>query len=535
MSDKLQVEIANDGDCTCKYLINGNWKYLYSKYKPKKIRPFHIDNTVEAYIVLGIGLGYELEHLLNHTSDKPIYAIEFDADFIKAWKAKNLTVDKVKDSRITYLFGEDFKKVFFPEEHYQIIVNKNLVQINPIYYSEVQKYFSKAKPRSKEKIVVLNHITIAEDCIDAFSNIGYKVYKLNWLNDKHLLSEISRISPRYVFTINFSKKIAHICKALEIIYISWTVDTPAYSLYDEKNLKFHHCFYFIYDQGVVSSLTIKGLERVFYLPVGVNVNRFDKIFIDHNDKKFISDISFVGTTGMENEYNLKFRHTLSDELKKRIEVKFLEQITKPDESILYDFIDESIINLFERELEGKILHNNEELLERKTKLYYLLGRKYSQLERMYVMKELSQLDLKVYGDQYWSEIVKSQFVGEAEHFNDMPKIFKLSKINLNITRKFVESGLPMRVFDILGAGGFLLTNEKKDIKRLFTLGKDLEVFRDWQDLREIINYYLIHPKAREQLRLTGQETVRNHHTFKHRLEEMMKVVNSNSELSKMMR
>ena len=52
----------------------------------------------------------------------------------------------------------------------------------------------------------------------------------------------------------------------------------------------------------------------------------------------------------------------------------------------------------------------------------------------------------------------------------MPLVFQNSKINLNITLRSIKNGIPLRAIDIMGAGGFLLTNYQNDFGLHFTDG-----------------------------------------------------------------
>ena len=61
-----------------------------------------------------------------------------------------------------------------------------------------------------------------------------------------------------------------------------------------------------------------------------------------------------------------------------------------------------------------------------------------------------------------------------------------------MTAPNIETGIPLRVFDILGAGGFLITDWREDLKDCFTIGKDLEVYDGIDDLLEKTDYYLKH-------------------------------------------
>ncbi|MBN1051158.1 hypothetical protein DV092_03680 [Clostridium botulinum] len=96
----------------------------------------------------------------------------------------------------------------------------------------------------------------------------------------------------------------------------------------------------------------------------------------------------------------------------------------------------------------------ENFLNRKEKLAILLGRRFNQIQRINMVKNLSKIfNFHVYGDENWNNLNDSNIIykGYAEHFCEMPNVFKFSKININCTRVYVESGLLMRVFDISGS------------------------------------------------------------------------------------
>lgn len=52
--------------------------------------------------------------------------------------------------------------------------------------------------------------------------------------------------------------------------------------------------------------------------------------------------------------------------------------------------------------------------------------------------------------------------GPVDYYNDMPYIFNNTRINLNITLRSIKSGIPLRGMDVMGAGGFLMSNYQAD-------------------------------------------------------------------------
>ena len=98
----------------------------------------------------------------------------------------------------------------------------------------------------------------------------------------------------------------------------------------------------------------------------------------------------------------------------------------------------------------------------------------------------------------------------------MPKVFYLSKINLNITSRSIESGVPQRVWDILAVGGFCLTNYQPELEDYFEIGKDLEVYHNTEELVEKVDYYLKHEEQRVRIAMNGYQKVKNCHTYYNR-------------------
>ena len=92
---------------------------------------------------------------------------------------------------------------------------------------------------------------------------------------------------------------------------------------------------------------------------------------------------------------------------------------------------------------------------------------------------------------------------------------------LNITAKAIREGLPLRIFDVLGCGGFLLTNYQTELASYFTPGTDLDCYGSEEELLEKTEYYLTHEQTRKEIARNGYETVKKYHTYPIRLTEML--------------
>lgn len=113
--------------------------------------------------------------------------------------------------------------------------------------------------------------------------------------------------------------------------------------------------------------------------------------------------------------------------------------------------------------------------------------------------------------------------GFARSMDEMPLIFQHSKVNLNITAKSIRSGLSLRIFDVLGCGGFIITNYQAELSEFFTPGADLEYYTSLEELDEKTGYYLTHDHEREKIAAKGFETVSKLHSYRTRIPQMLEM------------
>ena len=137
------------------------------------------------------------------------------------------------------------------------------------------------------------------------------------------------------------------------------------------------------------------------------------------------------------------------------------------------------------------------------------------------ISEHFKLDLWTLSDV--SRFPKANCRGGADSVTMMPKIFKCSKINLSMTNRPIRTGMPLRMFDTMGAGGFLLTNYQAEIPEYFEIGRDLAVYESQEDLIDKIAYYLEHDDERIEIARNGHEKIRTEHTYSVKLQKMLEM------------
>ncbi len=81
-----------------------------------------------------------------------------------------------------------------------------------------------------------------------------------------------------------------------------------------------------------------------------------------------------------------------------------------------------------------------------------------------------------------------------------------------------------RIYETLGRGGFLIHPYIPGIEKEFVDKKHVVFYEygNFQQLKELIDYYLINDEEREAIRKAGHELVKNNYTYSHRWQTILK-------------
>ena len=79
-----------------------------------------------------------------------------------------------------------------------------------------------------------------------------------------------------------------------------------------------------------------------------------------------------------------------------------------------------------------------------------------------------------------------------------------------------------RVWMVLGCGGFYLGQYADNIEEVFEIGKDLEVFKDYEEMIDKVGYYWDKAELRREIAASGQKKVLEFHKYSDRFREMLK-------------
>lgn len=388
------------------------------------------------------------------------------------------------------------------------------------------------------KILFYRYGSIVEQhMLDCFKSYGIDVIEdIRHIKDSNVTAEqiVNDLSEHlanntflFVFSINFFPEVSNVCNIYNVMYVSWTVDSPFIQLFSPSLYnKCNKIFFFDKAQYERFGLPL-GPDNGFYLPLAGNPAHFSKCIqnASASDRlRFSSDISMVGSL-----YNEKNPYTkingVSDYLMGFVDGIENAQLSVFGDNIIENSLTDNIMEEFERIIPD-IQDDNMSLIEKRYKIaHFVIGSDLAYRERILTLNRLARdykVDLYTLSDP--CDLINVNVKGSANTFTEMPIIFNRSKINLNITMRPIVTGLSQRIYDVLACGGFLITNYQQELPELFEIGTDLECYTSMDELIDKVDYYLKHDDIREKIAANGLEKIRQYHTFDQRFKEMLQTI-----------
>lgn len=337
-----------------------------------------------------------------------------------------------------------------------------------------------------------------------------------------------------VFTVNYFPLISNVCERTGVKYVSWTCDNPLISMYHES--VFHACNYiFTFDKTNYLEFRGMGVKHIWYLPLAVDTERMDALLgapekperrnatQDSEMRKYRGDVAFVGSLYERNSYD-KIKNRLPEYLRGYFDAVMEAQLNISGANIVEPML---TTNILEQLQEYFQLEKSEGSFSDLGLIFQttVLGFKIAEIERRRALIELSKhYRVNVYSNSDVSDLLRIQYCGSVDYWSEMPKVFRMSKINLNFTIPNIKSGIPLRIWDVLGCGGFLLTNYQAEIPYYFKEGEDLVCFDSLEDLCEKVGYYLEHEEERKRIAWNGYRKVREKHSYIERIRTILDTV-----------
>lgn len=339
----------------------------------------------------------------------------------------------------------------------------------------------------------------------------------NWFADA-----VDKSAYDAVLSVNYYPVISEACMKKDIKYIAWCYDNPLNVERIEETLNNPVNYVFLFDRIQFEGYAQKGFETVYHLPLGVNRSRLLNFKVSKSDyQKYNAEVSFVGNLyesklnallALMNEYTKGYLRSLMD-IQSQIYGYYLF-----DEFISEEMIEDINSQYIDKSPNTKFRLN-------KAALTFAMASEVTRNERLILLNLCGRRYCTKFYSYDKSDLVKDVIqCGGVEYVTEMPKVFASSKINLNPTLRIIQTGIPLRAFDIMGAGGFLLSNYQEELAEYFTNEEDMVIYESREDALDKIAFYLSHEELRSKIAENGRRKTLEEHSLQECMEKICKVV-----------
>ena len=374
------------------------------------------------------------------------------------------------------------------------------------------------------------------DAIMTFEAMGFKVLKFahpDYSERKSpdfiekCTSFIKDNNISFCYSFNFYPLLAHVCHEVGVPYVSLVYDSPQVKLYS-YTIIYPECHVYIFDRVEYEKLHSAGINTVYYSILPVNADKIDNLLgKPYDNKRVSSEVSFVGALYNEQHNFFDRLEGISEHTKGALEGLMESQLQVQGYSFIEDLLATPAMKDVMEDIKKHFLYDAESNYGVETLEYvitqYVLARRMTSIERQRLLSAVAaNYPLKLFTLDKDAIIPNAINMGTTDYYGEMPLVFNKSKINLNITLRSIRSGIPLRCMDIMGHGGFLLTNFQADLLEHFKPDEDFVYYEDQDDLVDKVGFYLKHDSTRENIARNGREMCKKYYNFHAVLENLLK-------------
>lgn len=349
------------------------------------------------------------------------------------------------------------------------------------------------------------------------------LYKLqDWYDDpffeQKFEGNLKKDDYDFVMSTNFNPIVARICARNNLKYIAWVYDSPI----NTDKIEYYQyptSYIFLFDRLEVERIKKLGGINLFHLPLAVNPDRMKGIQITKEDSLLYgADISFIGQFYKNTLQNIA--SLLGEYEKGYIDALLQTQLNVYGYHFLAEMISDEFMNTVNKQLYQRGIRS--ETLK-KEGLVHSMDTQITRTERLTLLNLLGRMcNVRYYSGEEPASLSHLHYGGTAYYLTEMPKIFRLSKLNLNPTLKSIQSGIPLRALDILSCGGVLFSNYQPELAEYFNDGEDVILYEGIEDALEKAAFYLQHEELRRTIAQNGFQKTATHFSYPDRLSCIMK-------------
>ncbi|MFQ5513220.1 MAG: glycosyltransferase [Myxococcota bacterium] len=335
---------------------------------------------------------------------------------------------------------------------------------------------------------------------------------------------LARLDPELVVSVGYLHGLAEFCQEQGRRLLCWEVETPTDRV-AAPHVPTESTYLFSYRRAQLPVYQALGFRHVEHLPIGADTQAYAPVSLSSAERlRYGVPIAVVPTRGASSAaahrrrflelfcgWHPKGEAALSEYervLDEILEAQCLDPKRHRIPELVLDRFGSFVRELRERGLRDDPIALLTEVAN--------IAKLHSHLA------SLGRLGLHVWGEESWRALEAHgvRWRSEVRSLRERRCIFHAAAINVEIAG-IDPSDVPLRVFEVLACGGFLIAERTDDLEELFRPGVELESFTSLEELQDKARYYLEHAERARAIAARGLEAVRARHSLDARLRQML--------------
>lgn len=322
-----------------------------------------------------------------------------------------------------------------------------------------------------------------------------------------------------LLSVNYWPLLSWAAQKQGLKYIAWCYDNPLNVVHLEETLGNPVNYVFFFDRIQAEKYIQAGFERVYYLPLGVNRTRLGSLRISMEDRRtYGAEVAFVGS--LYESHMQELRGLMDEYTRGYLDAALAAQQNLYGCYLFDDIVTPELVEQINRHV--KEMHPDTTFRLLKEALTFAMASEVTRKDRLVLLSLLGRrFDTRLYSFQS-SEVLRGvRCFPPVDYVSEMPRIFACSKVNLNPVLRCIQSGIPLRALDVMGAGGFLLSSWQEELAERFVQEEEIVLYESVEDAVEKAEFYIRHEEIRKQVAANGRAKTLEEFSLQERLRQIL--------------
>lgn len=341
-----------------------------------------------------------------------------------------------------------------------------------------------------------------------------------------LLDRIREHRPDTLLSINFlggdlEGPLRELLGKLRLSFATWFVDSPELILHGLSHRANPRLVLFCCDPDAQAKLGPLGFQDVHILPLAADSTRFD-LKTPLTETAPALPISFVGATWVDKlgqtMRNFHFPRTLLHHYRAAGQALAQGDYTGTTKTCLEERCPEFAAQL------------NDLGAKDQSGALHLACWEANRVYRNNCVARLAPFQPVIVGDRHWSR----QLAPLAAQFTlhppvgyytpDLARLYRGSAINFACSGTQMPGAVTQRAFDVPAAGGFLLTDRRRQMDELFEMGVESVCYDQPEDIEDAVQRWSKDRERAMNVTRAARKRIASEHTYLHRVQRMLDIL-----------